>query len=98
MEDEDEMLGEKPKEYLVKVKKTKKKNENTFLMGLVNFLKQQLRDKDDFKKKEKGASHEVQSTKFKSKTVKQEPDVKDECIIDDTHRQIFQNSELMGGA
>ena len=98
MEDEDEMLGEKPKEYLVKVKKTKKKNENTFLMGLVNYLKQQLRDKDDFKKKEKGASHEVQSTKLKSKTVKQEPDVKDECIINDTHRQIFQNSELKGGA
>ena len=67
-------------------------------MGLVNYLKQQQRDKDHFKKKEKGASHEVQSTKFKSKTVKQEPDVKDECIINDTHRQIFQNSELKGGA
>ena len=67
-------------------------------MGLVNYLKQQLRDKDDFKKQEKGASHEVQSTKFKSKTLKQKPDVKDECIIDDTHRQIFQNSELKGGA
>ena len=67
-------------------------------MRLVNYLKQQLRDKDDFKKKEKGASHEVQSTKFKSKTAKQEPDVKDECIINDTHRQIFQNSELKGGA
>ena len=40
MEDEDEMLGEKPKEYPVKVKKTKKKNENTFLTGLVNYLKQ----------------------------------------------------------
>ena len=92
------MLGEKPKEYLVKVKKTKKKNENTFLMGLVNFLKQQLRDKDEFKKKEKEASHEVRSTKFNSKTVKQEPDVKDECIINDTHRQICQNSELKGGA
>ena len=60
MEDEDEKLGEKPKEYLV--------------------------------------THEVQSTKFKSKTVKQEPDVKDECIINDTHRQIFQNSALKGGA
>ena len=47
-------------------------------MGLVNYLKQQLRDKDYFKKKEKGASHEVQSTKFQSKTLKQEPDVKDE--------------------
>ena len=67
-------------------------------MGLVNYLKQQLRDKDDFKKKEKGASHEVQSTKLKSKTVKQEPDVKDECIIDDKQGQIFQNSEMKGGA
>ena len=47
-------------------------------MGLVNHLKQRLRDKDDFKEKEKGASHEVQSTKFKSKTVKQEPDAKDD--------------------
>ena len=56
------------------------------------------RDKDDFKEKEKGASHEGQSTKFKSKTVKQEPDVKDECIIDDKHGQIFQNSEMKGGA
>ena len=54
------------------------KNENTSLVGLVNHWKQQLRDKDNFKEKEKGASHEVQSTEFKSKTVKQEPDVKDE--------------------
>ena len=30
MEDEDEMLGEKPKEYLVKVKKTKKKMNTLF--------------------------------------------------------------------
>ena len=27
-------------------------------MGLVNHLKQQVRDKDDFKEKEKGAYHE----------------------------------------
>ena len=38
--------------------------------------------------KEKGDSREVQSTKFKSKTVKQEADVKDECILNDTHRNL----------
>ena len=70
-------------------------------MGLVNHLKQQLRDKDDCKEKEKekekGASHEVQSSKFKSKTVKQEPDVKDECTSLMTHTDKFPNSELKGG-
>ena len=33
-------------------------------MGLVNYLKQQLRDEDDFKKKEKGASHEVRGVRY----------------------------------
>ena len=56
------------KNTLVKVKKTKTKNENTFLMGLVNYLKQQLRDKDDFKRKRK---EPLMKCKAQSSKVKQ---------------------------